>query len=154
MAPSALAGNHQATAPYGTFTCSDGRTFDITGMPSPRFPIQVGFMDGKGVVARWFTQSYRAEIVGPDEVAGDAVPFEPDPYAGFANMSRRASSPDLSRLASCTSSGEAMTEHALDAEAVAMFGLPVSSIDPETEVLVHEVFSLTVYINAKQVAAR
>ncbi len=30
--PSALAANQQATMPYGTFQCSDGRTFAITGM--------------------------------------------------------------------------------------------------------------------------
>jgi hypothetical protein len=69
-------------------------------------------------------------------------------------MSRRASAPDLSGLASCTGAGEAETAYVLDADTVAMFGLPDSSIDPDTEVLVREVFALTVYINAKQVAAR
>jgi len=69
-------------------------------------------------------------------------------------MSRRASAPDLSRLASCTGAGEAETAYVLDAETVAMFGLPGSSLDPEAEVLVREVFALTVFINAKQVAAR
>ena len=152
MAPSALAGNHNATASYGTFTCSDGRVFDITGMPRPTFPIQVGFMDGKGVVARWFDQTYSAEIVEPAGVAGVADPFAPDPFSGPANMSRRASTLDLSSLATCTNSGEATSPYVLDAEAATMFGLPDSYIG--TAVMVHEVFSLTVYINAKQVAAR
>ena len=109
VAPSALAGNQQATSPYGAFTCSDGRTFDITGMPSPRFPIQVGFMDGKGVVARWFDQSYYAKIVGPDQVASKAVPFAPDPFSGPVNKSRRASSLDLSGLATCISAQDAVS---------------------------------------------
>ena len=151
-APAALAGNHNATASYGTFTCSDSRTFDITGIATPRFPIHVGFMDGKGVVARWFDQSYSAKIVLPAEVADDAVAFAPDPFSGPATMSRRASSPDLSSLATCTSAGEATSPYTLDAAMAEMFGLPASSIG--TPVMVHEAFSLTVYITTQQVAAR
>ena len=152
MAPSALAGNQQATTPYGTFTCTDGRTFDITGMPSPRFPIQVGFMDGRGVVARWFDQSFRAEIVAPEKVAAAAEAFAPDPFSGPANNSRRASTPDLSGLATCTSTQDALSWWMLDAETAGLFGLDESFAG--TLVEVHEESSLTVYINAKQVAAR
>lgn len=152
MAPSALAGNQQATTPYGTFTCTDGRTFDITGMPSPRFPIQVGFMSGRGVVARWFDQSFRAEIVAPAEVVPDAEVFAPDPFSGAVNSSRRASTPDLSGLATCSSTQDALSWWVLDAETAAMFGLDESFAG--TSVEVHEESSLTVYINAKQVAAR
>ncbi len=152
VAPSALAGNQQATSPMAPSTCSDGRTFDITGMPSPRFPIQVGFMDGRGVVARWFDQSFRAEIVAPDEVADVAEVFAPDPFSGAANRSRRASSPDLSGLATCTSAQDAVNTWVLDAETVSLFGLDESFIGASVDV--HEVSSLTVYINAKQVAAR
>ena len=152
VAPSALAGNQQATTPYGTFECSDGRTFDIAGMPSPRFPIQVGFMDGQGVVARWFDQSFRAEIVAPDDVAEVAEAFAPDPFSGPVNKSRRASSLDLSGLATCSSAQDAVSRWVLDAETVSLFGLDESFIGASVDV--HEVSSLTVYINAKQVAAR
>jgi hypothetical protein len=121
-------------------------------MPKPTFPIQVGFMDGKAVVARWFDQSYSAVVVSPEEVVPLAVRFEPDPYSGPANMSRRASTLDLSGLATCTNAGEATNPYVLDAETAAMFGLPDSYVG--TEVMVREAFNLTVYINARQVAAR
>jgi hypothetical protein len=152
LAPSALAGNQQATTPYGTFECSDGRTFDITGMPSPRFPIQVGFMDGKGVVARWFDQAFSAKIVAPKEVADVAVAYTPDPFSGPVNRSRRAGALDLSGLATCSSAQDAVSSWELDAETVSLFGLDESFSGAVVDV--QEVSSLTVYINAKQVAAR
>jgi hypothetical protein len=109
-------------------------------------------MDGKGVVARWFDQSLSAEIVAPVEVATDAEAFAPDPFSGAVNRSRRASSPNLSAMAACTSTQDAESWWVLDAESAAMFGLAESFAG--TSVQVHEEFSVTVYINAKQVAAR
>jgi hypothetical protein len=68
------------------------------------------------------------------------------------NKSRRAGALDLSGLATCISAQDTVSSWELDAETVSLFGLDESFIG--TVVDVHEVSSVTVYINAKQVAAR
>jgi hypothetical protein len=159
-APAALAGNQQATTPYGTFECSDGSTHEIFGMPSPRFPIQVGFIGGKGVVARWFESEFNVTLLAlydanteeELEIPNDVTAAEGQ-FAGPANMSRRVSQPNLAGLVTCTKIEENLTyTMPLDQEAVDMFGLDDSYID--TEVMIEEDSKLTVYINPKQFAAR
>lgn len=153
VAPPALAGNQRATNPYGTFECSDGRTFDIYGMASPRFPIQVGFLDGKGVVGRWMHESYSAEIVAPAEIAALANPNPvEEEHEGTLNRSRGQSPADLEGLASCVSSGAGEAQYLITADLASMFGLDDHHIGKT--VTIAEEYALTVWINASQVAKR
>lgn len=97
-------------------------------------------------------QPFRAEIVAPDDVAEVAEAFAPDPFSGPVNNSRRASSLNLSGLATCSSAQDSVSRWELDAGTASLFGLDESFIGASVDV--HEESRLTVYINAKQVAAR
>jgi hypothetical protein len=98
----AASATSQATVSYGTFTCSDSRTFEVFGMAVPRFPAQVGFVDGRGIVARWFagTETGRVTILATGEVIHFAINFE-----GPLNRSQRVAPLDFANLTSCTSAG-------------------------------------------------
>lgn len=153
--PSALAANQQATTPYGTFECSDGRTFAITGMSTPRFPQLVGFMGGKGVVARWVESSASGTIEVLDGThEGQVIDFSFPPFSGPANQSRRASAPDLSRLATCVTEGHDGGEFTLTADDVLALGLKPSVEYIGAAVRVDQHFMTKVWINSAQLAAR
>jgi hypothetical protein len=153
--PSAFAANQQATMPYGTFTCSDGRTFAITGMSAPRFPQLVGFMGGKGVVARWVESSASGTIEVLDGIHdGQAIAFSFPPFSGPANHSRRASAPDLSRLDTCVTEGHDAGEFTLTADDVMALGLEPGVEYIGAGVRVEQTFMTKVWIQSTQLAAR
>lgn len=103
--------NSQATTSYGTFSCSDGRTAEFFGMPTPRFPEWVGFLDGRGVVAQWvandadgtltvLTGPHTAQVIPLDELNLD---FGPAPLPGRSHRPLPASASDLDAMfTSCT----------------------------------------------------
>lgn len=146
------AANPQATAPYGTFTCSDGRTVDIFGIAVPRFPTQVGFIGGKGAVARWFgVQDTGAVTILDGAHAGEVFAID-NAFTGPANRSRRASPPDLSTLATCTGVEDYRYDFALDQESADFLGLDASYLGAQAHV--EGTSSTTVWINAVQLAHR
>ncbi|MFC6239732.1 hypothetical protein [Longivirga aurantiaca] len=120
--------NPQATAAYGTFTCSDGRTFDIFGMDVPRFPSQVGFLGGKGAVARWIASEETVTVTVLDGVHANEVIAVDNDYAGAANKGARAPQPDLLRLATCSTSESYNYEDVLTAETAGYVGLDASYV--------------------------
>ena len=144
--------NSQATSPYGTFNCSDGRIVEFFGMPVPHFPTQVGFLDGKGAVARWVATTNTGTLTVLDGAhKGQVIPFDID-EAGPANASRRVSAPDLSTLATCTRSEESSDTFQVDQGTADFLGLDSSYIG--ANVTSKDSFSLTVWVNPVQLAHR
>ena len=146
------AANPQATAPYGTFTCSDGRTVDIFGIAVPQFPTQVGFIGGKGAVARWFGVQDIGSVTILDGAHEGEVFANDNAFTGPANHSRRASLPDLSMLATCTGTDDYSYHFAMDQESVDFLGLDSSYLGAQAHV--EGTSSTTVWINPVQLAHR
>lgn len=144
--------NSQATAPYGTFTCSDGRTFEIFGMPVLRFPSQVGFINDKGVLARWYAAQESGSVTvldGPH--AGEVVPFD-NAFSGPINRSRRASQMDLSELATCSAVEQYSYTFTMDQERADYLGLDATYVG--ALVAATGSSTTTVYLNGNQLAHR
>ena len=144
--------NSQATSPYGTFTCSDGRTFDIFGMPVLRFPSQVGFINDKAVVARWLDTLESGSVTVLDGVyVGQVIPFE-NSFSGPINRSRRASLTNLSELASCSTWEQYSYTFVMDEERAGYLGLDATYVG--ALVAATGSSTVTVWINAEQLAHR
>jgi hypothetical protein len=103
--------NSEATVSYGTFSCSDGRTVEFFGMPAPRFPELVGFLEGRGVVAQWVANDadgtltvlngvHQGQSIALDTLNLD---FGPAPLPGRSHRPVPASATDLDdKFTSCT----------------------------------------------------
>ena len=145
--------NPNATSSLGTFICSDGRTVDVVGMSSPRFPHQVGFVGGKAIVARWIAGQQTASIVFLDGAhAGEPPNLVDATFAGPGNEHSRASAPDLSAFASCTTGGLATYPFTMDQSTADYLGLDSSYVGANT--MITENFSETVWINPLQLSKR
>ncbi len=124
-------------------------------MNSPRFPQLVGFMGGKGVVARWVESSASGTIEVLDGIhRGQVIPFSFPPLSGPANQSRRASAPELSRLDSCVTEGHDSGEFTLTADDVLALGLEPAVGYTGAAVRVDQTFMTKVWITSAQLAAR
>lgn len=144
--------NPQATAPYGTFTCSDGRTFDVFGIAVPRFPAQVGFVDGRGIVARWFVSSDRGSLTILDgDYAGDVISFDSH-VSGPLNHSRRATPLDLANFTSCTSEGSQDYQSVLTQSDIDILGLEAKYLGASARVV--DASSTIVWVSPVQFAHR
>jgi hypothetical protein len=144
--------NPQATSPYGTFECSDGRTIDIFGMDLGRFPTQVGFIDGKGAVARWIAIEETVTVTVLDgDHEGEVMVVEND-FDAPANKGRRTIQPDLSQLATCAVAESFDYEDVLTEETVAYLGLDASYIGATVNFSGSN--SRTVWVNPVQLSQR
>ncbi len=152
LAAAPAAANPQATAPYGTFACSDGRTVDIFGIAVPQFPTQVGFINGKGAVARWISAEETVTVTVLDGVhAGEVIAVDND-YAGAANKGARAPQPDLSQLATCSISESYDYEDVLTEETAGYVGLDASYVGATVNFTGS--VTRTVWVNPVQLAHR
>lgn len=154
--------NSQATASYGTFSCSDGRTVEFFGMPTPRFPELVGFLDGRGVVAQWVANDADGTLTVLSGVhQGESIPldalnldFGPAPVPGRSHRPPPASATDLDgKFTSCTRTDQldpnptTLTQDDLD-----QLGLDSSYLG--ALVTVEGSASATVWINRVQLSHR
>jgi len=151
LMPTSASGAPPSTHVLGTYTCSDGRTLTFVGPDLPRFPTHTAFTGGKGVVGFWYADHETATMTVLDGAhAGEVKPITVD-VSGPMN-SHAASTPDLSRLATCSLT-EAETEtFVLDAQYTEYFGLDASYVG--ALVFYDGVFSQTVWLNAVQLSKR
>jgi len=139
-------------APLGAYVCSDGRTIDVSGVDRMRFPEQVAFVDGKGLVARWFATSAQGTVTildGPH--AGQVLSFDLT-ASGPANRHRTASSVDLTGLAPCVLSGHEAYTFSLPPEAAEQLGLDGSYVG--TAANVDQTITQTAWFNPVQLSKR
>lgn len=138
----------------GYLTCSDARTIQVHGVDLPRFPHQVGFVDGKGVVARWMhlVDSGSLTIIATAEV----FPFGVELW-GPTNPGRRTTEPDLSRLVECTISFAGSNTFTLTADDIAQLGALGVLLDSTyigAEATIEESGYETLYIDPVQLSQR
>jgi len=152
---SASASAAPAPVSYGFFTCSDGTSAEIFGKDTAHFPINVGFIDAKGVVARWVNEIVTGTftvVSAPDPgLIGDVLPVSTD-NSGPATNSRRTSPPKLDGLAACSKTEAVVDQGTLTAEDVVYFGLDPMYVGATVDVELDD--TLTVWINSRQLAAR
>jgi hypothetical protein len=144
--------NPQATNPYGTFECSDGRTLDIYGMDLPRFPGVVGFIDGKGAAARWFEGEEQVTVTVLDGAHAGEVIHADNVYSVPANPGRRTTEPDLSQLATCAVEESFDYDEVLTETTAGYVGLDASYIGATVNFT--GTASRTVWVNPVQLSKR
>ena len=141
-------------ADLGDLTCSDARTLQVDGVDLPHFPHQVGFVDGKGVVARWMHlfDSGSLTITATAEV----FPFDVELW-GPTNPGRRTTEPDLLRLVECTISFAGSNTITLTADDIAQLlalGVALDSTYVGAEATIEESGYETLYVDPVQLSRR